>query len=143
MNSGHTAREKASALLGILLFCFQFGGAYLLPGGAAPFSCVHTRIWLSASSGSAGGSAAAADGDSVVTTPAPADDNDGDSIWRCPGTADGIALTPSQPYRLAVASTGWKPGPVWNNSPEQRIFVPQGYLPARFQPPESRFRERF
>lgn len=137
MSSGPTVPEKASALLGILLFCIQLGGAYLLPASAAS-SCLHTRIWLSSSPTSAGAAkAAATEEDSVVTTPAPHED-DGDSIWQCPGTADGIALTPPQPFRLAIASSGWVPQPVWHNFPEQRVLLSQGYMPARFQPPESR-----
>ena len=136
MNSTYTAPEKASALLGILLFCFQLGGAYLLPSGAVSSSCLHTRIWLSSSAGAAV-NGAAADSDSVSTTPAPADNDGGDSIWQCPGTANGIALTPPQPYRLAASSSEWSPETVWVNSSDQPVFLPQGYSPGHFQPPKS------
>lgn len=142
MNSRYTAPEKASALLGILLFCFQLGGAYLLPAGVTSSSCFHTEIWLSSSSSGAGDRAAVGDSDSVTTTPAPPAD-DGDSIWECPGTANGIAVTPPQPCRVAAASGAWSPESGWINASDLRLVLPEGDSPGRFQPPRSRLQAPF
>jgi hypothetical protein len=131
---GHPAAAKAIALAIVALFCFQLSRVYFVDKVDAFYTCPYTQVWTSTTSDDNEAAAASINTETFEGFLA-SESDDRTTVRSCKNSADGLSLSPVQPFGAPVAVPPQRPETHWTRPAGIVDSAPDTALPLLFQPP--------